>query len=195
MTRNSSAFSTAGRHLRPLLGCALATLALAGCTDARRAIGLDRQSPDEFAVVSRAPLSMPPDLSLPRPRPGAPRPQEPSPTQLAAATVFGASGRASAATGNGTAGEKALVAQAGSNGIDPSIRATVDQETTDLIVADRRWVDSLLFWRKQEEPFNVVDPQKEAQRLREVQAQGKPINDGTVPTIERRRKAPLEGIF
>lgn len=182
--------------VRPLLGCALASLALAGCSDARRAIGLERTSPDEFAVVSRAPLSVPPDLTLPPPRPGAARPQEPSSTQLAASTVFGsAPARTGATRGSGTSGEKALVAQAASRGIDPNVRATVDQETTALIVADRRWVDRLLFWQTQEQPYSVVDPAKESQRLREAQAQGKPLNDGTVPTIERKRKAPLEGLF
>ena len=35
--------------------------------------------PDEFAVVTRAPLSMPPDYGLRPPRPGAARPNETSP--------------------------------------------------------------------------------------------------------------------
>lgn len=190
--------SSIKRRSMPLLACAVAALALSGCGDARRAIGLDRTSPDEFAVVSRAPLSMPPSMSdLARPRPGAPRPQEPNPTQLAAATVFGGPARTPATVqrGSGSSGEKALMAQAAAKGIDPGIRNAVDQETTDLIVADRRWVDRLLFWQTQAAPFSVVDPAKESQRLREAQAQGKALNEGNVPTIERKRKAPLEGLF
>jgi len=49
---------------------------LPGCTDFRRAIGMDRVGPDEFAVESRAPLTMPPEFDLRPPQPGAPRPQE-----------------------------------------------------------------------------------------------------------------------
>ena len=49
---------------------------LPGCTDLRRAIGLDQVGPDEFAVESRAPLTIPPDFALRPPQPGAPRPQE-----------------------------------------------------------------------------------------------------------------------
>ena len=175
----------------------LAALALAGCSDVRRSIGLDRTSPDEFAVVSRAPLTIPPDLRLPAPRPGAPRPTEPSPQATAAAAVFGtpARTRAAAAAVPTSPAEAVLLSKAGADRADPQIRTKVDQETTALIVADRRWIDSLLFWQKQEPPYTVVDPAKETQRLREAQAQGKPLNEGAVPTIERKRKAPLEGLF
>ncbi|WP_454019386.1 DUF3035 domain-containing protein [Azospirillum sp. Marseille-Q6669] len=184
----------------PLLGLALVALALTGCTDVRRSIGLDRTSPDEFTVVSRAPLTMPPSLArLPEPRPGAARPQDATSAAVAAASVFGGSSRATAAGGRtaaGTAGESALIAQAGAkSGIEPGIRNKVDQETTQLVVADKSWIDSLLFWQTQEQPYEVVDPKKETQRLREAQATGKALNDGTIPTIERKRRAPLEGLF
>lgn len=198
----SSASSIARRSTRslgrgPLLGLALVALALTGCTDVRRSIGLDRTSPDEFTVVSRAPLTMPPSLArLPEPRPGAARPQDATSAAVAAASVFGGSSRATAATAGHTAGESALIAQAGAkSGIEPGIRNKVDQETTQLVVADKGWIDSLLFWQTQEQPYEIVDPKKENQRLREAQATGKSLNDGTVPTIERKRKAPLEGLF
>lgn len=198
----SSASSIARRTTRslgrgPLLGLALVALALTGCTDVRRSIGLDRTSPDEFTVVSRAPLTMPPSLTrLPEPRPGAARPQDATSSAVAAASVFGGSSRTTAATAGHTAGESALIAQAGAKGgIEPGIRNKVDQETTQLVVADKSWIDSLLFWQTQEQPYEVVDPKKENQRLREAQATGKALNDGTVPTIERKRRAPLEGLF
>ncbi|MFZ3236179.1 MAG: DUF3035 domain-containing protein, partial [Stellaceae bacterium] len=46
-------------------------------------VGLDQPMPDEFAVESRAPLTIPPDFSLRPPDPGAPRPQEKSAEQQA----------------------------------------------------------------------------------------------------------------
>lgn len=202
MTSISSALSFPRTRLPlarlPLIGLALAALTLAGCSDVRRSIGLDRQSPDEFSVVSRAPLTLPPSMQdLPKPRPGAARPQDSTPTQMAAGAVFGGSSRgAKAAAAGATAGEKSLVAQASArDGIDPNIRAKVDQETTQLIVADKSWIDSLLFWQTQQPPVSVVDPAKEQQRLREAQAQGKALDGAATPTIERKRKAPLEGLF
>ena len=49
---------------------------LPGCAGFRQAIGIDRVGPDEFAVESRAPLTIPPEFDLRPPQPGAPRPQE-----------------------------------------------------------------------------------------------------------------------
>jgi hypothetical protein len=49
---------------------------LSGCSNFRRDIGLERTAPDEFAVESRAPLTIPPDFDLRPPQPGAARPQE-----------------------------------------------------------------------------------------------------------------------
>jgi Protein of unknown function (DUF3035) len=63
--------------------CSAGALLLQGCTDLRRTIGLERTSPDEFAVESRAPLEMPPDFDLRPPQPGATRPQEKSSNQQA----------------------------------------------------------------------------------------------------------------
>jgi len=63
--------------------CSAGTLLLPGCTDLKRSIGLEKTSPDEFAVESRAPLTMPPDFELRPPQPGAARPQEKSPGQQA----------------------------------------------------------------------------------------------------------------
>jgi len=39
---------------------------------------MDQVGPDEFAVESRAPLTIPPEFDLRPPQPGAPRPQEAS---------------------------------------------------------------------------------------------------------------------
>src|SRR5205807_7518574 len=67
-----------GRHWVPLLAvaCFSASVLLAGCADMRRIVGMDRVGPDEFAVESRAPLTIPPEFELRPPQPGAPRPQE-----------------------------------------------------------------------------------------------------------------------
>jgi hypothetical protein len=58
--------------------CLCSVVLLAGCTDFKRAIGLEKVSPDEFAVEARAPLTIPPDFDLRPPQPGVARPQESS---------------------------------------------------------------------------------------------------------------------
>jgi hypothetical protein len=57
---------------------AAGTLALSGCTGFKQAVGLEPTMPDEFAVQSNPPLTIPPDYDLRPPSPGAPRPQEES---------------------------------------------------------------------------------------------------------------------
>jgi hypothetical protein len=52
------------------------TLALSGCTDFKQAIGLEPTMPNEFAVESNPPLTIPPDFNLRPPEPGSPRPQD-----------------------------------------------------------------------------------------------------------------------
>ncbi|MGH6945318.1 MAG: DUF3035 domain-containing protein, partial [Geminicoccaceae bacterium] len=55
---------------------ALALLALGGCArgTVQSALGMDKRAPDEFLVVRRAPLIVPPDFDLRPPRPGATQP-------------------------------------------------------------------------------------------------------------------------
>ncbi|MBM3559287.1 MAG: DUF3035 domain-containing protein, partial [Alphaproteobacteria bacterium] len=51
---------------------AVLALAVGGCgEDTKRSLGLSKPAPDEFSVVSRAPLSLPPNYTLRPPRPGA----------------------------------------------------------------------------------------------------------------------------
>src|SRR5262249_9175728 len=69
------------------VACAALPLASSGCTDFKRAIGMERYGPDEFAVEARAPLTIPPDFNLRPPTPGAPRPQEASAAERARRVV------------------------------------------------------------------------------------------------------------
>lgn len=198
--------NTAGRRL--WVACAILTLpvVLAGCDSTREALGLNKKAPDEFAVVTKAPLVLPPEFGLRPPEPGAPRPQEVPARDRAAAALAGRTDSAAgqltprsrdpnAAAVPRSAGESALLQQAKATNVDPDIRRKVNDEFTQLAERDRRFVDRLLFWQKPEEPGLTVDAAKEAQRLRENAAAGKAPTAGDVPTIKRRERGPLEGIF
>jgi hypothetical protein len=167
---------------------------LSGCGDARKALGFEKSVPDEFRVVSRAPLSLPPDYALRPPQPGAVRPQEQTIPQRAMAVVTGnpAVERGSSDT---SVGENALLAKVGADRANPNIRDIVERESTVLANADVTLLDRVMFWRKQDDLSPVVDPERETQRIRENAALGRPLNEGDTPTIRRRRKAPLEALF
>lgn len=196
----------AGRRL--WVACATLSLPvmLAGCDSTRDALGLTKKAPDEFAVVTKAPLVLPPEFGLRPPEPGAARPQEVPARDRAAAALGGRTDTAAgqltplsrdpnASAAQRSAGESALLQQARATNADPDIRRKVNDEFTQLAERDRRLVDRLIFWQKAEEPGLAVDPAKEAQRLRENAATGKAPTAGEVPTIKRRERGPLEGIF
>lgn len=175
-----------------------AVIALGGCTETRQALGLNKQAPDEFQVVARAPLSLPPDYSLRPPAPGMPRPQEGTTRDQAETAVFGGyqqTASAADAPAGSSQGEVALLQSAGATGIDPDIRRLVDQETSSMVEQDEKFIDGLIFWRDPEPYGEVIDPVAEQQRLQENAALGKPVTEGETPTIERKERALLEGIF
>lgn len=193
--------SAGRRHWMPFAVILACPLILAGCDSTRDALGLTKKSPDEFAVVTKAPLVLPPEFGLRPPEPGAPRPQDVQARDRAQAALGGRSatdpltaGRRSP-TSSVSAGEAALLQQARASNVDPDIRRKVNEDFTQLAERDRSFVDRLIFWQKPEEPGLAVDPVKEAQRLRENAATGKSVTAGNVPTIKRRERGPLEGIF
>jgi len=167
--------------------------------------GGKKVSPDEFKIVSHSPLTMPPNAELRPPRPGEPRPQEVTPADqakealspaLAGRTqqrVTGTGGGAAAAPGR-TGSEQALVAKAGGGNIDPNIRSRVNQDTRTINDSDKSFIDSLIFWQESPPSGVVLDPSKEQQRLRDAQAAGQPAS-GNTPTITRRKRGLLEGVF
>ncbi len=164
----------------------MATVALAGCSSAKEKIGLTKKSPDEFSVVKRAPLSMPPDYGLRPPAPGAPRPQEQSPQEEARQTVFGSGGEEAVYEEQVTGTDSAFLNKAGAAKSDPSIRQKVDAETTILDKKERPVVKRLLGMDgKEHASATVVDAKEEAARLKNNKDQGKPVTDGETPSLEQ----------
>ena len=167
-----------------------AVLVLSACDDStKRSLGLSRTSPDEFAVLKRAPLSQPPDYNLRPPRPGAERPGVASPREQARQSVFRGDateersptsrndGPAVQAAPQGevnrlSAGESAFLSRAGADNIEPNIRSKVDREYAVLREADSNFVQRLLDY--QADIDDVLDAPAEARRLRENQALGRP---------------------
>ena len=174
---------------------ALAALLPACGDNTARTLGLVRDAPDEFQVTTRAPLSMPPDMTtLPTPRPGAPRPQERSArNQAEALLVPGLSleDPRRAAGARPSVGEAALVQRAGQDAPD-DIRRRVDEESLRLDAPSRALTDRLIFWRDPPPPGTAVDPTREAQRLRENAALGRDADEGVTPVVEPRQRTLLE---
>ena len=120
----------------------LAAAGLAGCDTATKAFGLAKVTPDEFRVVTKAPLTLPPDYSLRPPAPGEPRPQELQPESAARQALVGQ--RAGDVRSDG---EKLFVTKAGADHADPLVRYVVDDEFGNLAHKDKSFADYVMFWK------------------------------------------------
>lgn len=174
----------------------LSALSLTGCSEARRALGYDKAPPDEFTVMSHAPLAQPPDFTLRPPLPGAPRPQEGTVRDQAKSVLVPGNSNLSLGGASGLSqGEQTILSKVGAERADPNIRKKVDEETTALIQADDSFADKLMFWQDKPQPGEVLDATQEARRLQRNASAGKPASDGSSPQIIRREKGWLEDIF
>ena len=164
----------------PTLALMLAALsAVSGCSETRRALGIEKAPPDEFAVVANAPLSQPPDYSLRPPIPGAPRPQEGTTQDRAREALTGQLAGTAAPTPPSSA-ELVLLAKAGTSNNIPDIRHKVDEETTGFATASGSWVDWIMFWKPEPISGDPINATREAQRLKDNKAAGKPANQGEI---------------
>ena len=166
---------------------------LGACEGIRNQLGLNKTAPDEFSVVTRAPLTLPPDYSLRPPDPDALGPQETTVQNRVKAALYDTAG--DAAGGPTTAGENALLARAGATEAAPNIRKLINQDNSIYAEDEEGFVDSLIFWRDDPGLGTIVDPTKENQRLQEAEALGETqTGDGSV-VIEEREKGFFEGLF
>ncbi len=169
-------------------------MGLSGCSAAGQALGITKVTPDEFRVVTKAPLTLPPDYSLRPPSPGEPRPQELQPESAARNALFGAR-----AAESRSEGEKLLAAKAGADKADPLVRYVVDDEFGDIAHKDPSFADRVMFWRKDKKDTQTaqsaavaaaqtavpIDPNIEAARLKSLTGD-KPI------TIQREPSSKIK---
>ena len=185
--------------VRPLCAAALLSVLLTGCSDVKETLGMGKRAPDEFAVVSRRPLELPTDMkgALPPPDPGAPRPQEMPARAEARMAMFGPSDQPVRGKGGAhySEGETAMLRELGSAQAEPGIRGKIDRETAKIIEEDKTFLEGVMAWQKPTPSGTIIDAEKEAERLRANLAAGKPVTEGKTPTIQRKPKALLEGLF
>ena len=163
-----------------LIVSAAALIGASACTSGvRQALGAERATPDEFRVVTIAPLTVPPEYNLRPPRPGELRAEDIFQDRQARRALFGDldSSRASD-------GEILLAARAGAADANPDVRALIDGETAAIVRKRETLADRILFWRDAERTVDdngdPLDPEAERARIER-------ITGGGEVEIERRR--------
>jgi hypothetical protein len=156
---------TAGITMALLIG-------LTGCSDFRRAVGKEKSSPDEFEVVVRPPLSLPPGFS-----------DRPEDIIAADKTASGVDAETTAesvlAVGSVAAGDFEQLFDF--SDVPDDIRAKVDAETYGIQIENRLPLQQLFGGLPDVGP--VLDKMSEDTRLRKARLEGRlPTDDATLAT-------------
>lgn len=190
-------------------------VSLAACSGSsvKQSLGLKRNNPDEFQVVSHPPLSVPPIYHLRPPMEGE---QEGVSSDERAKSLI-VEGREPATSqpaqdpaympetavvdvkesGVGSVGEDSLLKNAGADAAKPDIRKMLYDDAAPAAESEEEkgFLDSLKMFNSEEQPDPVVNAKGEADRLKEQKAEGKPINEGEVPVDTPAKKGFLHDIF
>lgn len=144
-------------------------LGVPACSGMKKTLGMEKSAPDEFAVVERAPLTVPPNFNLMPPQPGAKPRHEAHTSDTAQGLVLGS--QSSAPKAQRSASENALLSKAGPS--DAAIRKELDdnadEDMDDATVAQKIGISS-------GKSGKALDPSTESKRL-----QGAKIKTPTVP--------------
>lgn len=200
----------------------LTMVLLAACEsgEVRDTLGLDREAPDEFKVVSRPPLSVPPEFDLRPPEPGAPpRASASSEKQakklilqdsdLSAGSSFGSSYDLDGYTPESetavdpvvsgdlaSSAESTFMSNLGVEKADPEIRTKLyREEKAKPTPKQEEDISPLEKWLGAEPGDPVVDAKAEAKRIRKNKDEGKPVTEGEVKTLDKKKGSVLDRLF
>ena len=150
-------------------------LVLGGCQKTKEILGMNKNPPNEFTVMQRAPLEVPPEYTLRPPQPGSKRPQELSakPAHVKAKEIVVRNRRSSLQKSSRSRGEKAFLAKTGAHKADKNIRIKVDSESyvEKNKHDDKNWFAKKLPFYKAPQNKNLINPKEEQERLKEQERQ------------------------
>lgn len=178
-------------------GIALAFVAAltSGCAGFGRAISGSKAPPDEFAITTKAPLTVPPDYALRPPKPGETRPEELTPSQRARQVLLGDESAAPP-----TPGEQYLLQKANAMTADSNIRNLLNAENGSRGDKDRSFANQLIFWKfagsevdDSAAPLRVENPE-EWFKAREAAIKAVIGEEGEV-VVNHDKALDLPGIF
>lgn len=160
------------RHLFSMIIGLVIVFSATACSDYRRTIGAEKSTPDEFQVVVRPPLSLPPEFTT---RPDA------------TTTDLGVDEKSSRNLANKLF-ERRNTAASGYeeffelSSIEPDIRIKVDQETTGIIFERRLPINVIFGGLPELGP--ILDQMAEDRRIRINLMQKRAINEGATPAYD-----------
>lgn len=178
--------------MKKILSLFVIVLLASSCSggDVRKNLGLTKSAPDEFMVLSHPPLSVPPDFNLVSP--ASPSLSSDKTVQEAREVVLKSKTPKNRATGV----DKSLLNKADVADADPNIRDVIEQENKEMEAArilsapkeeeeEEGFFSGLLSSVVPDRKEPVVDADAEKERLNKNKAEGKPVTEGEVPTVNK----------
>jgi len=166
-------------------GLASVALVTTGCASASRALGLQKSAPNEFNILTKAPLVVPPEFNLRPPAVGESSAANNYSEETAREALLGEVDSAEPSNG-----EIALMAKAGVNRANAEIRLAIDGENS-VERKSESFADRVLFWRDGQ----IIDgsgnpvplnPDEEARRIESINS----ASGGGEVTISKRPSGP-----
>ncbi len=183
------------RYSLLILTLIIGTISISGCSKVHKELGFGRNSPDEFTVVKRAPLSLPPEYDLLPPDPDRQTKATSNGrdlTEQAQSIVFGEDN--TDLTESSFSSEATLLNNIGVTDANPDIRKTIDRETGYVVLDEEKNIsEKILFWKDNNEP-SIINATEEQERIQKNIDEDLPINTGDVPTIEKK-KSTIDKLF
>lgn len=195
---------------KSLVSLSLALPLLAACSggEVKSALGLKKHSPDEFMVLSRPALTVPPSFDLPEPAAPSVTPQSQAVEQAKSAVLGGnpaaAGATASAPVLGSSNAENTFLAKAGASNASSAIRLQLDQDAREASASyftppaeEEKGFFGRLFSpiKLDSSPDPVVNPEAEKERIKQQIEEGGPVSGEDVPTIQPKGESVIDKIF
>lgn len=161
---------------------------ISGCTSISKGLGLTKTTPNEFNILTKAPLVIPPEYSLRPPEVGSSNAQDNYSSRAAREALIGDIDAAKPSQG-----ETILLSQAGINSANPEIRLEIDG-VNGVERKSSSFADRILFWRNGEaygQDGTILDADSEAARLESINSA---TGGGKVEIKRRPGLAKLPGL-
>ena len=166
-----------------LTTAALVGFSLSACGTVSKRLGLTKEAPNEFNILTKAPLIVPPEYNLRPPRIGESSEENNYSQQAAREALMG-----DIDSTDPSQGELVLMSKAGAPRADQEIRMRIDGQNSVERKTDG-FANRVLFWRDgslRNPDGSPLDPESEAARLKSINS----ATGGGEVTISRRPGSP-----
>jgi len=176
------------RKILGLTAISVIGISISGCASASKALGLKQSAPNEFNILTKAPLVVPPEYNLRPPKLDESSAENNYTQKAAREALIGSIDDAEPSEG-----EQYLIVKAGALRANPEIRVEIDGQNSVERKSDG-FSNQILFWkngRALDGANQPLDPEQEAKRLDSINAA---TGGGTVEITRRPGGAKLPGL-